>query len=79
MDAILPSDRLDITSLDVPGGGIFGANRLSVFLRRDSAAGQPHPAFPETGLPAIGLFNGALARAAARLEWLPAHVDARRS
>lgn len=57
-DAILPTDRLDITSLDVPGGGIFGANKLSVFLRRDSTAGQPHAAFPDTGLPAMGLYNG---------------------
>lgn len=58
LDAILPTDRLDITSLDVPGGGIFGANKLSVFLRRDSTAGTPHPAFPDTGLPAMGLYNG---------------------
>lgn len=59
LDAILPSDRLDITSLDAAGGGIFGGNKLSVFLRRDSVAGTPHGAFPDTGLPAIGLFNGA--------------------
>lgn len=57
-DAILPSDRLDITSLDVPGGGIFGANKLSVLFRRDSVAGTPHAAFPDTGLPALGLYNG---------------------
>lgn len=57
-DAILPTDRLDITSLDVAGGGIFGANKLSVFLRRDSIAGTPHAAFPDTGLPAMGLYNG---------------------
>lgn len=57
-DAILPTDRLDVTSLETPGGGIFGANTLSVFFRRDSVAGTPHAAFPDTGLPAIGLFNG---------------------
>lgn len=57
-DAILPSDRLDITSVPQPGGGIFAANSLSVFLRRDSTAGTPHSAFPDTGLPAIGLYNG---------------------
>ncbi|MCL5098990.1 MAG: Ig-like domain-containing protein, partial [Candidatus Omnitrophica bacterium] len=58
VDAILPSDRLDIISGETPGGGIGGANTLSVFLRRDSTAGQPHAAFPDTGLPAIGLYNG---------------------
>ena len=58
VDAILPADRLDITSLPAAGGGIFGADKLSVFLRRDSTAGRPHAAFPETGLPGIGLYNG---------------------
>lgn len=58
MDVILPTDRFDITSLDTPGGGILGVNKLSVFFRLDSTAGTPHAAFPDTGLPAIGLYNG---------------------
>ncbi len=48
-DAILPIDRLDITSLPNAGGGIGAQNSLSVFLRRDSL----------TSLPGIGLYNGA--------------------
>ena len=58
LDAILPTDRLDITSLPTAGGGIGSANSLSVFFRRDSTAGTPHAAFPDTGLPAMGLYNG---------------------
>ncbi|MBI4325434.1 MAG: hypothetical protein HY674_09235, partial [Chloroflexi bacterium] len=59
VDAIIPTDRLVITSLPNAGGGIFGADKLSVFFRRDSTAGEPHSAFPETGLPGIGVYNGA--------------------
>jgi hypothetical protein len=44
-DAILRTDRIDFTSLPNAGGGIFGANRLSVFFRRDS-----HPQYPPIGL-----------------------------
>jgi hypothetical protein len=58
VDAILPLDRLDISSLPVAGGGLFATNSLTVFFRRDSYAGTPHPDFPETGLPAMGLYNG---------------------
>jgi Bacterial Ig domain len=45
VDAVLPGDRLDITSLPAAGGGIFAANSLSVFFRLDAAG-------------TIGLFNG---------------------
>lgn len=48
LDAILPSDRLDISSLPAPGADIFSPDSLSVFLRRDTVTGQP----------AIGLFDG---------------------
>lgn len=54
LDAILPLDRLDISSVPSPGAGIFSSPSLSVFLRADSVAGTPHSAFPETGLPGIG-------------------------
>ncbi len=47
VDAILPSDRLDISSLPSAGAGIFAADSLSVFFRRDTS-----------GLGAVGLFNG---------------------
>lgn len=47
VDAILPGDRLNITSGDDPFGGIFGTNSLAVFFRRDGATN-----------PEIGLFNG---------------------
>lgn len=60
LDAILPLDRLDISSVPSPGAGIFSSPSLSVFLRADSVAGTPHPAFPVTGLPGIGLYNGSL-------------------
>lgn len=58
VDAILPLDRLDITSLPAAGGGIFVTNSLTVFFRRDSYAGTPNTDFPGTGLPAMGLYNG---------------------
>lgn len=60
LDAILPSDRLDISSLPAAGSGISAGNSLTVFLRRDSVAGTAHPAFPVTGLPGIGLYNGSV-------------------
>lgn len=60
LDAILPLDRLDISSVPSPGAGIFSSPSLSVFLRADSVAGTPHAAFPLTGLPGIGLYNGSL-------------------
>ena len=47
LDAILPSDRLDISSLPAPGASIFTTDSLSVFFRRDTS-----------GLGAVGLFNG---------------------
>jgi hypothetical protein len=50
VDAILRTDRLDFTTLPNAGGGIFGANKLSVFFRRDSHA----------SLPPIGLYNGSV-------------------
>ena len=46
VDAIIPGDRFDIGSVPNAGAGLFGGNRLFVFLRKDGAA---------TG---IGLFNG---------------------
>jgi hypothetical protein len=46
-DAILPSDRFDISSLPFAGATIYAGSSLSVFFRRDG-----------TGLPGIGLFNG---------------------
>jgi hypothetical protein len=55
-DALFPAiDRLDISSISSAGAGIGG---LTVFIRRDSVAGTPHAAFPDTGLPGIGLYNG---------------------
>jgi len=47
-DAILSSDRIDVTSCPTAGGGIFGTDRLTVFFRIDSA-GAP-----------IGLYNGSV-------------------
>ncbi len=49
VDAVLPPDRLDIGSYAAPGNGIFTANSLSVFFRRQGA-----------GNPEIGLYNGSL-------------------
>jgi hypothetical protein len=46
VDAILPADRFDISSMPSAGAGLFTANSLTVFFRKDGAA---------TG---IGLFNG---------------------
>jgi hypothetical protein len=48
VDAILPPDRLDISSMPAPGATIFAANSLTVFFRRDTV----------TTAPGIGLFNG---------------------
>ncbi len=48
VDAILPLDRLDVSSLPSPGANIFATPSLTVFFRKDSA----------TGAPGIGLFNG---------------------
>ncbi len=50
VDAILPLDRLDISSLPAAGDTIFAANSLSVFFRHDSV----------TTLPGIGIFNGSV-------------------
>jgi hypothetical protein len=47
VDAILPGDRLNVGSYGSPYSGIFGANSLTVFFRRDGSAN-----------PGIGLFNG---------------------
>ena len=47
VDAILPGDRLDISSMPAPGATIFSAGSLSIFFRRDTAS-----------LPYIGVFNG---------------------
>jgi PKD repeat protein len=61
VDAFLsPGDRTDISSLPSPGAGIFAANSISIFFRRDSIAGTPHAAFPDTGLPGFGIFNGSV-------------------
>jgi len=65
VDAILPTDRLDISSLAAAGDSPLGylgggANTLSVFFRRDSLAGVPWPGFPVTGLPGIGIYNGTM-------------------
>jgi len=60
LDGILPADRLDISSLPNAGDTIFTAQSLSVFFRLDSTAGQPHPAFPEGGLPGMGVYNGSV-------------------
>ena len=57
VDAIFPSDRLDITSLPTAGGGILATQSLSIFFRRDSVAGAPNAAFPLTGLPGMGIFT----------------------
>lgn len=46
VDAILPGDRFDLSSLPNAGATIFAANSLSVFFRKDGAA------------VGIGLFNG---------------------
>jgi hypothetical protein len=55
-DAILPGDRLDVTSLPAAGGGIFAGNSLSVFFRLDSVAGTPHGSAGQV-LPGIGIFS----------------------
>ena len=47
VDAILPTDRLDISSLSSSGATIYDGHSLSVFFRRDGV-----------GLPGIGVFNG---------------------
>jgi hypothetical protein len=49
VDAILPLDRLDISSFASAGATIASANGLTVFFRSDSAAGTN---------PGIGLYNG---------------------
>jgi hypothetical protein len=51
VQAIFPSNRLDISSLPAAGDAITAANSLTVFLRPDTIAG-------ESGLPSISLFNG---------------------
>ena len=58
LDAIIPGDRLDISSMPSAGAGLGTLNSLTLFFRLDSKAGAPHPAFPTTGLPGIGLYNG---------------------
>ena len=47
VDAVLPGDRFDISSMPGAGAGLGSANSLTVFFRKDGAA---------TG---IGLYNGA--------------------
>ena len=65
VDAILPTDRLDISSVAAAGDsplwyiGNYVANSLSVFFRRDSVAGTPWPGY-SNGLPGIEIFNGTL-------------------
>ncbi len=56
VEAILPDDRLDISSLGTVGGGITEEQGLSVFFRRDSREGDPFSGFPN-GIPGIDLFS----------------------
>ena len=50
LDAILPNDRLDISSLSAPGNSIGSPGSISVFFRRDDVVAR-------TGYPGIGVYK----------------------
>jgi hypothetical protein len=64
VDAILPSDRLDISSVPAAGDsplwyiGAYAPGTLSVFFRRDSAVGGWAFPLAPRGVCGIGIYNG---------------------